>query len=923
MTGADDMLAHDAAGHLISAPETVDLDGLLRLRGREFVEGAYAVLLLRKPDAGGFDSYLPRLRDGTPKIQILLELAASAESRELGVGLPGLRRAVMLYQLGKLPVVGPLVRSMFGTEGNSRFEARLRAVEEGVHENIGVNELFKDGPLNDPTGVRRLVRNSGLFDADWYREQSPRLGVDVDLLDHFLKKGGFEGRSPSAKFDVKLYLLWYADVRKLGLNPLVHYLLHGKSEKRRYLATAEAMSLGVLRPIPVTMARIVCLKTPVVPAEAAVFITHSADGRIKAHVVHFISELKRNGIGVVLVIAADKPMEDLAHEIDSLVSGLFVRENKGYDFAAWAHVLQLYPSLFAAPILYLINDSIFGPLNRDKFAALLERIRSKNADVIGLTDSDEHEWHLQSYFLAFKPRALSQVPFHRFFNAISILTEKDDVIRHYELKLSSYLRDHGLAVAVIFDAPYIEIPDHRYNKTLFYWKQLIEEGSPFVKVGALRRDHEAIDTTGWREIVAREGYDPSLIDSILAKVPTADEAGFGSPGGDGENVAAFIDRSRPKLTRPLRVSLIGPWNYDNGLGFASRGYITALWHTDFLVNIHAIRTPFHIHKQMAPMVDCRSFSGDADLVIVHLNPDGWFGVLSDEHRLIMARARKIVGAWVWETQKIPENWYPGFDEVDAIWAPSRYCAEVYARSAKVPIEVVPYFIAVRPTTVDDASRQAMRGEFGILRDQRIILYCFDGASYLVRKNPAGLIKAFADSGLARDGWVLILKTKNLFDTPSQGRKLQDQAFKTPGVLLIDRSFDSAMMDVLMNIADIYASSHCSEGFGMTIAEAMALGKIAVATDYGGSRDFLDDKCGYPVPYALHTLTEDHGHYTRGTMWAEVDTTALAESLRKAADKVVSGDMLIGQAARNRIRLNYSSKAVGEAMQRAAAAVLSI
>ncbi len=628
---------------------------------------------------------------------------------------------------------------------------------------------------------------------------------------------------------------------------------------------------------------------------------------------------------MVLVIAADKPTEGLSPEIDSLVLGLFVRENKGYDFAAWAHVLQLHPELFAAPILYLVNDSIFGPLNRDKFAAVLERIRRESAYVIGLTDSDEHEWHLQSYFLAFKSRALSHIPFHRFFNAISILTEKDDVIRNYELKLASYLRDHGLRVAVLFDAPYLAIPEHRYNKTLFYWKQLIEEGSPFVKVGALRRDHEAIDTSGWREIVAREGYVTQiLIDSTLAaKAPVNREPGIGAPGDHDESVATYIARSRPKITRPLRVSLIGPWNYDNGLGFASRGYISALWHTDFLVNIHAIRTPFHIHKQMAPMVDCISFSGDADLVIVHLNPDGWYGVLSDEHRTIMAKARKIVGAWVWETQKIPENWYPGFDQVDAIWAPSQYCAEVYAKSAKVPIEVVPYFIAARPPTVDHATSQAMRDEFGISRDQRIILYCFDGASYLVRKNPAGLIKAFADSGLARDGWVLILKTKNLFDSPSQGRKLQDQAFQTPGVLLIDRSFDSAMMDVLMNIADIYASPHCSEGFGMTIAEAMVLGKTAVATDYGGSRDFLDDKCGFPVPYALHTLTEDYGHYTRGTVWADVNIPALAGMLRKAADKVVSGDISIGQAAQNRIQMNYSSKSIGKVMQRAAATVLGL
>jgi glycosyltransferase involved in cell wall biosynthesis len=681
--------------------------------------------------------------------------------------------------------------------------------------------------------------------------------------------------------------------------------------------------LGVATPVPVTAARIACLKSPELSGEVAVFVTHSPDGLIKPHVVHFISELKRNGIGVVLAIAADMPMEPIAPELAALLAGLFVRENKGYDFAAWAHILQLCPNLFGAPILYLINDSNFGPLNSDKFASLLQRIRSSTGDVIGLTESEEHEWHVQSYFLAFKPGALSSIPFHRFLNAISILSDKDDVIRTYELKLAPHLRDRGLKVEVIFDAPYVPGGEHRYNRTLFDWKQLIEEGSPFVKVGAVRGDYAGIDPTGWREIVVREGYDPSLVEYILAMAPVPAKGVIAVSGGSADELAAYIGRCRPRVSRPLRVALIGPWNYDNGLGFASRGYISALWHTDFLVNIHAIRSPFHIHKQMAPMVDCQSFSGDADLVIVHVNPDGWGGLLTVEQRRIMSRARKVVGAWVWETQRIPDDWYPAFDSVDAIWAPSRYCADNYQRKAKVPVEIIPYLIAPRQPSADTASLLAMRSDIGITPGQRVILYCFDGASYVVRKNPAGLIAAFAIAGLARDGWVLVLKTKNLFDSPAQGRKLQELVSQSTGVILIDGSFDSAMMDLLMNVADIYASTHRSEGFGMTIAEAMALGKIAVATDYGGSRDFLDDSCGYPVQFALQVLTEDHGHYTRGTVWADVDTGALADALRKAAQRVVSGDVSIGQAGRDRIRLRYSAPAIGKAMQHAAAAVLGI
>jgi glycosyltransferase involved in cell wall biosynthesis len=923
MSGADEFHVESDEEDSTPSQWPTDLDGILRLHGVQFLESAYRSLLLRKPDAAGINCHLPRLMDGTPKIQILRELAASAESRDLDARLPGLKKAVLLYRLGITPVAGRIIKYLTRSEGNSIFDIRLRSVEETLEADFRNEEAANDTVDDDPQGLRALIADSGMFDAAWYREQSPALGKNVDLLDHFLRIGGFEGRSPSADFDAMLYLQWYQDVRKSGANPLVHYLLHGKKERRRYVATAAAALLGAASPVPVTMARIVCLKTPEFSGEAAVFVTHSPDGLIKPHVAHFISELKRGGIGVVLAIAADRPMQPIAPDLTSLLAGLFVRENKGYDFAAWAHVLQLCPELFGAPLLYFINDSNYGPLNGGKFASLLQRIRGSTADVIGLTDSYEHEWHVQSYFLAFKPVALSSIPFHRFLNSIGILGDKDAVIRTYELKLAPYLRDHGMKVEVIFDAPYVPSAEYRYNRTLFNWKQLIEEGYPFIKVVALRGDHADIDATGWREIVAQEGYDASLIEYMLAKAQGSAGREAAASGSIADELASYIGQRRPKVTRPLQVALIGPWNYDNGLGYASRGYISALWHTDFRVNVHAIRSPFHIHKQMAPMVDCQSYSGDADLAIVHVNPDGWGGLLTMEQRRIMSRARKVVGAWVWETQRIPDDWYPAFDSVDAIWAPSRYCADNYQKSAKVPVEVIPYFIAPRMPSADTVSLMAMRSDIGILPGQRVILYCFDGASYVVRKNPAALIAAFATAGLARDGWVLVLKTKNLFDSPAQGQKLQELAALSAGVILIDRSFDAAMMDLLMNVADIYASSHRSEGFGMTIAEAMALGKIAVATDYGGSRDFVDDSCGYPVPYALQVLTEDHGHYTKGTVWADVDTAALADALRKAAARIVGGDVSMGRAARDRVRLRYSAAAIGEAMQRAAASVLGI
>ena len=106
-----------------------DLQTLLRIQGAQFVEAAYLALLRRPPDPEGFSYYLERLRSGARKLQILRELGVSSEARAVGAELPGLRVALALQRLVKIPLVGRFVRSCFGLEGDSPMETRLRAVE--------------------------------------------------------------------------------------------------------------------------------------------------------------------------------------------------------------------------------------------------------------------------------------------------------------------------------------------------------------------------------------------------------------------------------------------------------------------------------------------------------------------------------------------------------------------------------------------------------------------------------------------------------------------------------------------------------------------------------------------------------------------------------------------------------------------------
>lgn len=75
------------------------------------------------------------------------------------------------------------------------------------------------------------IRSSGLFDAQWYRaHHAPDLSGDA-LLAHYLDHAG-DGRSPGPNFDAAWYYEAYPDVREAGLNPLLHYVRHGRAEGR-------------------------------------------------------------------------------------------------------------------------------------------------------------------------------------------------------------------------------------------------------------------------------------------------------------------------------------------------------------------------------------------------------------------------------------------------------------------------------------------------------------------------------------------------------------------------------------------------------------------------------------------------------------------------------------------------------------------
>jgi hypothetical protein len=86
--------------------------------------------------------------------------------------------------------------------------------------------------LNRRNGIP-LIRGSIYFDEDYYLDRNPDVGAaGMDPALHYLLHGGREGRDPGPFFSTRQYLVRYPDVAASGLNALAHYETHGRREKR-------------------------------------------------------------------------------------------------------------------------------------------------------------------------------------------------------------------------------------------------------------------------------------------------------------------------------------------------------------------------------------------------------------------------------------------------------------------------------------------------------------------------------------------------------------------------------------------------------------------------------------------------------------------------------------------------------------------
>ena len=365
-----------------------------------------------------------------------------------------------------------------------------------------------------------------------------------------------------------------------------------------------------------------------------------------------------------------------------------------------------------------------------------------------------------------------------------------------------------------------------------------------------------------------------------------------------------MDSVGPAEDARLTVNVMGFLDDALGLAQAARLYIEALCAAGVPVATTAIAPDASRRKTIK-----RYGNRAHDELRTPFEPAFNLACMNGDHLVTLARTRSgdvlagrpTIGQWAWETDVLPSSWLPAFGLLEEIWAFSTFVAENLGRLSPVPVVVVPMAVAVPdPSGV----------QVPIAWDDRFtFLFMFDFFSTLRRKNAVGLIDGFARAFAPGEGPRLLLKTINGRLRPEVEAELRGKIAEHPDIELVDAYLEPAQNAALLTRADCYVSLHRSEGFGLTLAESMALGTPVIATGYSGNTDFTTPHNSYLVDWTPTRVGPDCEIYPAEGSWAEPDLDHAAELMRRVWQRPEEARAK-AQRARLDIHRLYAPEVVG-------------
>lgn len=354
------------------------------------------------------------------------------------------------------------------------------------------------------------------FDEAYYARSLPELPDTVtDLLEHFCSVGWKELRKPRADFDVWWYWVNHLDPAEDAINPLVHYALVGRDSGLSTRPTTTTAGPGALLPHDRPIRR------------ACLFAGFDAEGVVDEAVLILLRELAR--FSDVFVLFDGYLPEAELDKLRAIAQDAWAVRHGAYDFGSYSMLardlvgwerLESYDEvLFVNDSSWLVRplDEVFArmdaqacdwwglqatkglvltkdqPENRFDEPLALETVKKEMLE--GFEDAPVYDFHVASYFLAFRRPVLDDPGFRRLVDGVAPQPNKLSVIQKYEIGLTHFLIGHGHRFSTFVPALY---PFHPvYGRWAFH---LIGEGFPLLKRYLIYQNHHDVPGVArWKE----------------------------------------------------------------------------------------------------------------------------------------------------------------------------------------------------------------------------------------------------------------------------------------------------------------------------------------------------------------------------------------------------------------------------------------
>ncbi|MGC1513570.1 MAG: glycosyltransferase family 4 protein [Acidimicrobiales bacterium] len=339
---------------------------------------------------------------------------------------------------------------------------------------------------------------------------------------------------------------------------------------------------------------------------------------------------------------------------------------------------------------------------------------------------------------------------------------------------------------------------------------------------------------------------------------------------------AFLSRMAPQPPAPREgVNVAGYLRAELGVGEAARLAIAA---------IEAVGMPHTAlayartsSRQGHDFLQEQETAAPYDINLVCVNADQ-VSFFRHEAGVSFNRGGYTIGLWFWEVEGFPASLHGAFDQVDEVWVATEHVRAAIAPHTNKPVLTMPL-----PLVAPRVDPLITRADLGLPPDRFVFLFVFDYLSVLQRKNPLAVIEAFEMAFRPDEGPLLIIKSINGDQCPVEREQLRHAARSRPDVVLREEYLRPDEKTALMASIDCYVSLHRAEGLGLTMAEAMTLGKPVIASRYSGNLDFMNEENSFLVPTTPVAIPAGTPIYPDSTRWAEPDVAVAAQLLRRVVD----------------------------------------